>query len=214
MTAAAPPVFSCPLPPSDFSARPIPIKTLNLAATTLFRIHSSTREPMHWNRPDMTKARFRFDAPNNEFGVLYASLTFSACMFETIVRDKFQGKTLPLLIDESALSNRSVSQIGLSDPRALRLADFTASLTTVGGSTAIMAIDTYDIPNQWALGVFLHYEKLDGIYFQSRFSNDFCVALFHHAPAVLRGAPVSLLAAPELDAFLTQFNIAIPPGTP
>lgn len=51
-----------------------------------------------------------------------------------------------------------------------------------------MAIDTYGIPNQWALGVFLHYEKLDGIYFQSRFSNDFCVALFDNAPAVLRGA--------------------------
>lgn len=205
--------MTCPRPPSDFTTRPIPIKTLNLAATTLYRIHKTANGAMYWNRPFDHKSRFRFDAPNQEFGMLYAALTFSACMFETVVRDKFQNKTLPLLIDESELSVRSVAQIGLDDPRSLRLADFTASLTVVGGSIAIMAIDDYEIPNEWALAVFQHIEKVDGIYFQSRYSNDVCVALFDHVPAVQRGNSTALLSFPELDAFLSQYNIAIPPSS-
>lgn len=45
---------------------------------------------------------YRFDAPNDEFGVLYASASFEVCMAEAVIRDKFIGSTLPLLLDELA----------------------------------------------------------------------------------------------------------------
>lgn len=202
------------MPPPDFTSRPIPLVTLNAAATKLYRIHRDGHDAVYFNRPALSGTRFRFDAPDNQFGVLYAALTFSACMFETIIRGRFENRALPLLIDEIELSGRSVSEIGLGVAMGLRLADFTSSLATVGGNTAIMAIDDYAIPGRWSLAVFDHEENVDGIYYQSRYSNEPCVALFDRVLAVQKGPAIPVLLCPELDGFLDTYHIAIPPWMP
>lgn len=130
-------------------------------------------------------------------------------MFETVIRGRFEGGDLPLVIDHAQLADRSVSSIGLDSARVLRLADFTQSLAPLGGSAIVMSIDDYAGPNAWSLAVFEHPGKFDGIYFRSRYSGETCVALFDRVEAVARGAATPLLAMPELDEFLDRYQIAI-----
>lgn len=102
MTATRRSARQCPLPPADFSARQIPELALNLGATTLYRIHRTAHAALFFTRRSKTTEVYRFDAPNDEFGVLYASASFEVCMAEAVIRDKFIGSTLPLLLDELA----------------------------------------------------------------------------------------------------------------
>jgi hypothetical protein len=126
MTVAGTPI--CPLPPDDFAERKVPVIELNLAAVALNRIHRTANDPILFNREAVSGTVFRFDAPAGQYGVLYAAPTISACLFETIVRNKFENGELPLYLGESELARRSASSIGMTDARALRLADFTQSL--------------------------------------------------------------------------------------
>ena len=57
--------------------------------------------------------------------------------------------------------------------------------------------------------MYAHPGNFDGIYFQSRYSNEPCVALFDRVEAVVRGMPTPLLAMPELDVFLDKYQIAV-----
>lgn len=165
--------------------------------------------PIFFNRRSTSATVFRFDAPNDEFGVLYAAPTFSACMFETVIRNVFAGGTLPLLIGESELSCRSISSLGAGRPGALRLADFTQSLAPLGGDNMVMATSDYMVPNAWSFAVHSHPEKFDGIYFRSRYSNEPCVALFDRVDVIARGAPIPILTCSELDAFLDKYRIGL-----
>lgn len=207
MTVAT--VSACPLPPTDFAQRQVPVFELNLAASGLYRIHRSANGPLFFNRLSTSNTVFRFDAPADQYGVLYAASTFSACMFETLIRNRYENGALPLLIEHSELYLRSVSSIGLGSARVLRLADFSQSLAPLGGNSIVMSVNDYTAPNAWSLAVFEHPDNFDGIYFQSRYSNEPCVALFDRVEAVVRGMPTPLLAMPELDVFLDKYQIAI-----
>lgn len=44
MTVVAVP--ACPLPPTDFAQRQVPVFELNLAASGLYRIHCSVNDPL------------------------------------------------------------------------------------------------------------------------------------------------------------------------
>ena len=92
----------CPFPPPDFAQRQVPVFELNLAASGLYRIHRSANSPLFFNRVSTSSTVFRFDAPAVEYGALYAASTFSACMFETLIRNLYENGTLPLLIEHCA----------------------------------------------------------------------------------------------------------------
>lgn len=202
-------VTDCPEPPLDLSQRSLPICELNLSATALFRIHRSAFGPLFFNRRSTSPTVFRFDASNDEFGVLYAAPTFSACMAETVIRDLFESGTMPLIIDQNELESRSISSLGLSSARALRLADFTQPLFSLGGSAQIMSTGDYRVPNMWSSAVHAHPEQVDGIYFRSRFAAEPCVALFDRAGITVRGTPIPLMDAPELGPFLGKYSIGV-----
>lgn len=140
----------CPLPPADFSSRQVPEIALNLGATTLYRIHRTIHPALFFTRRSKTAEVYRFDAPNDEFGVLYASESFEVCMAEAVIRGKFIGSTLPLLLDESTLLERSVSALGHALPRALRLADLTKPLIGLGFTAQVLSDPNYAAPNQWS----------------------------------------------------------------
>lgn len=200
---------SCPLPPADFAQRTLPLIELNLAAIELFRIHRTAYGPLFYNRRSSSPTVFRFDAPGDEFGVLYAAPTVSACIFETLIRNLYENGTLPLYLGESELACRSISSIGMLDARALRLADFTQSLAPLGGNAIVMSIDDYAFPNAWSLAVHHHPANVDGIYFRSRYSSEPCVALFDRCPLVARGGPTPLLAAPGVEEFIDKHQIVL-----
>lgn len=132
MTIAIGGGLSCPMPPANFSERPLPLCELNLSASALYRIHRTSYGPMFFNRRSTSSTVFRFDAPEDEYGVLYASQSFEACMAETVIRDRFEDGAWPLVVDHSELASRSVSSLGLSVPRALRLANLASPLLVWG----------------------------------------------------------------------------------
>jgi hypothetical protein len=107
-------VEACPLPPEGFHEAELPVHEMNLSVTTLLRIHWRIREPVHYNRRSTSSTVFRLDAPNDEFGVLYASPSFEACMAETLMRGRYRGvdATIPHIIGEQAIIERCVATLG------------------------------------------------------------------------------------------------------
>src|SRR5690606_22847901 len=73
--------------------------------------------------PFRTDARYRFDAPDDSFGVVYAAFDLDTAFVETILRDKPQGATGPaVMLDEAELRDRSVITLDTHRAgRALRL---------------------------------------------------------------------------------------------
>jgi hypothetical protein len=202
---------SVPLPPPDFSSRSIPVHELNLALADVMRIHRSVYSPIFYNRRSASKTIFRFDAPGDEYGVLYAAESFSACMAETVIRDKFVGQPLPVVLTEPELSERSISLLGQDTPRLLRLADFTRPLFALGFTAQVVSDPDYFASNRWSKAVYDHPGNFDGIYFTSRYANQPSIALFDRSPVVPRGPAVSLLSSPYLGPFLDQYDIVLTP---
>ena len=206
------PVEHCPLPPPGFHEVELPVHEMNLSVTTLLRIHWRLREPVYYNRRTASATVFRFDAPNDEFGVLYASPSFDACMAETLMRGRYRGvrATAPHVIDEQAIIERCVATLGCEDPRALRLADLTQPLWQFGFNAQVLSTPDYSAPNEWSSAIHCNIANLDGIYFKSRFANGVSVAIFSdRVRLVQRGASVPLLDHPDLPDFLDRFGIGI-----
>lgn len=211
MTTAA---ERCPTPPPDFATRPLPLITVDFAARPLYRVHRNIHGPVYFNKPSVSTTRYRFDAPAGtsgaaEFGVLYGGFSLASCVFETIVRDRFASVSAPLLIEAQEFDERSITRVVAEPARPLRLADFTQSLAPFGGSTLVMAVNDYEGPNLWSQAVYGHVERLDGIYFHSRYSGEPCVAIYDCVGIAQSGGPVPVLYSPGIDDFLTKYQIAL-----
>lgn len=201
----------CPLPPEDLAHRDMPVRPLDLAVVQLWRIHRSIYDPIHYNRRSKGGTPYRFDAPNDEFGVLYASPSFAGCMAEAVVRDRFQGQQLPLVLDEEELTQRSISDLGTPLGRPLQLADLTQPHFHLGMDNRVLTTTDYRAPNLWSRAIHDAFPQVDGIYFISRFGNEPSVAIFDRAPIVARSNPVPLARFHLLAGFLDAYNIGIAP---
>lgn len=202
---------SCPLPPENLGELQIPVYELNLAAEELLRIHRTTYGPVFYTRKSITSDRYRFDAADDEYGVLYASTNFETCMAETVIRGMFQGDFAKLEIQEADLNSRSISRLGCNRTGPLMLADLTQPLFALGGDTRITTTidNNYATPNKWGSALFAHPQNLDGIYFLSRFTNKPAVAIFDRVKLIPRGNPILLRTSPELPLFLDRFRIRL-----
>ncbi|WOD14155.1 RES domain-containing protein [Paraburkholderia kirstenboschensis] len=202
----------CPLPPNDFADAAIPVYELNLSVTDLYRVHRRVHDPIFYNRRSTSTTVFRFDASNDEYGVLYASPSFDACMAETIMRDRYQGVNVgeQHMIDESAITSRAVAVLGVETARPLRLADLTRPLWQYGFDARVLTVADYTAPNLWSRAIHDNHQQLDGIYFRSRYANEISVAVFSdRARLAPRGASIPLRRHPGLEGFLDRFQIGI-----
>lgn len=172
----------------------------------MLRVHRNRFSPLFFNRRSKSSNVYRFDAPNDEYGVLYASPEFDACLAETVIRDRFQ--TGALVIDESEITDRSISTLGIVGRTDLLLADLTAPLFAIGGSAAIASVSDYEIPNQWSKALYDHPKEFDGVYFFSRYSNMRSVALFDRVDVTVEQT-TKLELDSRLPAFLNRYEIAI-----
>lgn len=205
---------ACPLPPDAFHEAAIPLVEMNLAATVLYRVHRRSRDPIHYNRRSVTGTVFRFDAPTDEYGVLYASPSFDVCMAETIMRERFQGvdARVPHLIEEADLTTRCIATLGFEDSRSLKLADLTQPLWQHGFDGRVLTVGAYAVPNLWSAAIHENRQDFDGIYFRSRYANDISVAIFSdRATLVRRGESIPLIQHPDLPEFLDRYGIGIAP---
>jgi hypothetical protein len=201
----------CPTPPLDFSSRPLPIRELNLSATDLYRIHRREYGPIFYTRKS-NGVQYRFDAMNDEFGVLYVALSIEGAFMETVIRDRFAHGTLPLLVNEGDLLSRSVSRLGWNETRILRLADFTGPLVVLGGDSLILSTPDYETTNIWSSAVFAHPDQVDGILYRSRYAAQDCIAIFERAKLLARDNPILLVQHPDLPRILDRYGIGIAPA--
>ena len=132
-------------------------------------------------------------------------------MAEAVLRDRFQGHSLPLLLDEEELTQRSISELGTTLGRPLRLADLTQPHFHLGMDNRVLSTADYWGPNLWSRAIHDAFPHVDGLYFTSRFANEPSVAIFDRAPMVARGDPVPLDRFYMLSSFLDAYSIGIAP---
>jgi hypothetical protein len=202
------PSSSCPLPPPDLHSRKIPTIELDVANTSLYRIHQTRYSARFFTRRGLNNQVYRFDDPIGEYGVLYASPSFEACVAETIFRSRFQ--TGPLLIETDELTGRSISRIGVADRSKLTLANLTVPLFPIGGSNEISSAGDYAATNAWSRAFYEHPSKYDGLYYPSRYSNLPSIALFDRVDAMILGT-IPLTSDVRLAELLDKYQIALVP---
>jgi hypothetical protein len=148
----------------------------------------------------------RFDAPNGEFGVLYCAFTLEVCFAETLLRTRAYRTPAgqPTLIDESELRAKGIAQLGGGAGERLILADLTGSgLARLHADGSISTAPRYRVPRQWALALWEHPKRVDGIRYVS-------VVLFDRCKDRLIARDTQpLLDHPDLPRILDLLNVGI-----
>ena len=162
-----------PEPPEDLDER----KPLFVSgAGPWYRVHSADRSPLHFG----TGARYRFDAPDGRYGVLYAADDAGGAFIET-----FGRHTGVRLVTRSELARRGLARIRAS--RSLSLVDLasTGGLARVGADARLVAGDRA-VARRWSAALHSLSPRPDGIRYPARHDPAVAaVALFDHVEADL-----------------------------
>lgn len=202
--------MTVPAPPADLSSRALEITDVS-AGSLLTIQRSGATSPIAFR----ASRRGRFDAPDSSFGTLYAADTLLVCFAETLLRKDEKLRPLPpsgiTLIPEPELAMRVVVTLRPAGD-VLRLVRFYgAALKRLGGDNSLSAVVPYDVPQQWALALHGHPDKVDGLLYVSRHVNDhLAVVLFERASSKIQaGVTVALLDHSELPSLLAEFRVGI-----
>jgi RES domain len=161
-------------PPSAPLDGALPIKPV-AAGSKWWRIHRSDHKPVFFGPANPSIPIFRFDAPGGEYRILYLGQSLSAAFVETLLRNP----TIPFL-ERSELEQRSVS--GLTNRHPLKFVDLSAGGLSKIGIDNRITTGSYEISGAWALALWRHAEKPDGILYRSRHDpGHLCAAIFDRA---------------------------------
>ena len=198
-----------PLPPDHLERTQLPLASVDPAE--LLRLFPLARPPLHFRVTRRGQKAYRFDAPDGEFGVMYCAFSLEVCFAETLLRTRAYRRPAdqPTLIDESELRSRGIAQLG---GERLTLADLTGSgLVRLHVDGSISTTPRYGVPRQWALALWKHPRRVDGIRYVSRFMNSqLAIALFDRCKdrlSVQHTQP--LVEHPDLRRVLDLFNVGI-----
>ena len=203
---------SPPPPPAHLHRIDLSVVTVDPAA--LLRLFSLGKPPIHFRVAKKRQKAYRFDAPNGEFGVMYCAFTLEVCFAETLLRTRAYRRPAdePTLIDETEIRSKGVAQLRGSVGQQLILADLTGSgLVRLRADGSISTVPRYSVPRQWALALWEHPKRVDGIRYVSRFMNSqLAVALFDRCEdrLIVRDTQ-PLLDHPDLPRILDLFNVGI-----
>jgi hypothetical protein len=143
------------------------------AEQSFFRIHETAFGAIYFSGL-VPGQESRFCAPQQEYGTLYVAEDICVAFRETVMRSTY-GR-----VSEAKLLSRCLSEIKIQ--RNLRLADLTgAGLTRLGADARIVtdSSDHYRVSRQWALRLWQHSARVDGLYYRSRYDpSRFCLVLF------------------------------------
>ena len=203
---------SPPAPPDHLDRIDLPRVTINPAE--LLRLFPLRKSPIHFRVAKRGRKAYRFDAPNEEFGVMYCAFTLEVCFAETLLRTRAYQTPAnqPTLIDETELRAKGVAQLRGSAGQPLILADLTGSgLARLHADGSISTALRYSVPRQWALALWKHPQHIDGIRYVSRFMNSqLAVALFDRCEDGLIAHQMQpLVDHPDLPRILDLFNVGI-----
>lgn len=150
--------------------QPSPDTTTLDAGTELFRIHSTSYGPLWFGPGEGEPPRYRFDAPDGEYGALYVAQTPAGAFAEVFLREP---RRIPRLIASSELENRVLSQIIVLKPLVLaKLRGPGLSWHKTTAAVSSSGESEYARAQQIALAVFQDDRGLDGIEYRSRHDDD------------------------------------------
>ena len=142
-------------PPANFVRRHVEVTGFD---QPLFRSHSIHRNPIYYG----TTGRFRFDAPDGSYGVLYAGVDPYGAFIESLLKNPDNP-----VITTSELRARVLAQLKASQP--LRLIDLCPSgaLVRIGADSRLFSADR-NVAQLWSRAFHDHPICADGILYPSR----------------------------------------------
>ena len=145
-----------PAVPEDFDQRELPRKDF---AHSLWRIYRNQYDNPLFFR---TEPRYRFDAPQGNYGVCYCGCDEYVSFVETLGHSPTCN-----LVTLPALSLRSLIQISVDTP--LEIVDLTGEgLRIIGADSRLITGDDYDLSRRWSQAIHEHPDEVDGILYRSR----------------------------------------------
>lgn len=181
-----------PDPPGNLSGRALPVRAVT---GDLYRLHRAEHDPLHFGR----SAQNRFDAPNGQFGVLYAGDIPTCAFVETYGRlDR-----IPRLVTEKELGDRCLSRLAPRSP--LRAVDLSAAgLRRLDADNRLCTGD-YRIAQRWSAALHDHPDSPDGILYRSRHDpSRVCLALFDRASEWVVAERLGSLVGPRHSRLLAE----------
>ena len=166
-------------PPGDLSGVSLPLTEVD---TVWFRSHLRRYGALFFGR----SGDCRFDAPGQEYGVLYVADNLEGAFIETFgIRSKATVRHVTM----RQLRDRRFAEI--SFPRPLRLVDLTGpGLARVGADARLCAGGDYAVAQLWSLAFWQHTDQPDGILYLSRHDpSTRCAAIFDRAGSGPGGGP-------------------------
>ena len=156
-----------PLPPSDFQQRTLSIQTQKI---TLYRLNqASYKSAIYFDRSGMG----RYDSPQQSYGILYTAESVRGAFIESFGR--VRGKLGVAIAD---LKSRNLFEI--KSERELNLVNLWGDgLVKMGADSSITSGINYEIARIWGEHIYLHPQKVDGIFYLSRHDNtQMCCGIF------------------------------------
>jgi hypothetical protein len=191
-----------PAPSADLASRELP---LTRATGPLYRVHRASFSGLFFGK----SGHFRFDDPQQQFGVLYAALKPEAPFAEALLRQLKQ-----MLILESALAERALSVINVTPISCVNLTAH--GLRRLSCDNRIADELPYRMPGLWSRAFFEHPQKPAGILYRSRHNPQLtCVAVFSSFEKQLKLETTTGLVDPALRAWtgkqLTRYRLLLLP---
>lgn len=198
-----------PLRPPDIAR--VHAATLDIAELTVGRLLriGPARFPslVYFSR----EARYRFDAPDGSYGVMYAALDFTTCFAEVLLRDSLLADPKPTLF-ESDLARLVVATLG-PVRRRLRLARLLGPMPNLGIDAQISTYHDYSVTQVWSKVLHDHSSFVDGLLFASRMNSPaLSVAIFERASKGLRERKrVPVVLHPGFKAIVATPGLTVVP---
>lgn len=140
----------------------------------IVRIHSATENAVFFGPKPGSKPGNRFDAPNGEYRVLYASKRLEGAFVETVLR-RPKGR----LLRREFVNQKAWSLLRLERP--IRLAKlYDEGLQAYAVDAGELSTDDYATSRALARDIHLKFPMIEGLAYRSRYNNgEICYALFN-----------------------------------
>lgn len=189
-------------------------------ALVLFHCHTLKRGPLNFN----PTRKGRFNAPEGEYGTTYLSTSSEGAFVEKFIQDAPRDAYGRPLISRARLNANCLCPIPYGAgamTRPLRLVDLSAhgvvGIGATGELCALADIDRLPLVRRWALRLYQHKDKPDGIYYRARHDQSrISIALFDRARGVLTASCSTnhLADTTHLTNLLVQYDVTVIEGTP
>jgi RES domain-containing protein len=162
-----------PEPPSDLKRRSLPMEQV-AAGSLVYRVHATVRPPKFFGR----STRWRFDAPDGSYGVLYCGLAPEVAFAETLLRGGH-------FVAFEEIEKRPLCEFrAIRTLRLVRL--YGPSMGRIGASAGVTSGSDYAISRHWSKAIYDHPAMVDGILYRATYDNDQLAAvLFDRAQDAL-----------------------------